>query len=91
MEEEQVTGTETTEEEGLTEDQQQDSTENDQEVIEETPAPELTEETAAPADYQQLYSEQLELTNHILTGQVFFMGLIFGVLLFQIFWSRWKV
>lgn len=89
MEEEQITGTETTEE--VVENQQQDTTDNDQEVTEETAAPEVTEETAAPADYQQLYSEQLELTNHILTGQVFFMGLIFGVLLFQIFWSRWKV
>lgn len=76
MEEEQTTGTETTEE--IEQETQQEE-------------PETIEETQAPTDYQEFYSEQLELTNHILTGQVFFMGLIFGVVLFKIFWDRWKI
>lgn len=41
--------------------------------------------------YNELYVEQLELTNSLLSGQIFFLGLIFGVILFKIFWDRWKV
>lgn len=54
--------------------------------------PETNEEVQVSTDeYQNFYSEQLELTNHLISGQIFFLGLIFGVLIFKIFWDRWKV
>ena len=75
MEEEQITGTET----------------NEQEIEEPVQEEEQFEETQVTEDYQEFYSEQLELTNHLLAGQIFFLGVIFGVLLFKVFWDRWKV
>lgn len=51
----------------------------------------INEEAVSQPDYSTLYSEQIDLTNHLLSGQIFFMGLIFGVLLFKVFWDRWKI
>ena len=59
-------------------------------VVDPTQGQETTQEVQTP-DYNNLYSDQLELTNHLISGQIFFMGLIFGVLLFKIFWDRWKI
>ena len=49
------------------------------------------QEEVQQTDYSQIYSEQLELTNHLITGQIFFMGLIFGAIIFKIFWDRWRI
>lgn len=54
------------------------------------PEEQVQEETQV-ADYSTLYSEQIELTNHLLAGQIFFIGLIFGCLVMKVFFDRWKV
>lgn len=51
----------------------------------------VQEEVQQTSEYNQIYSEQLELTNHLISGQIFFMGLIFGAIIFKIFWDRWKI
>lgn len=75
MEEEQITGVE--------EKIEQDPVDNNQDQVE------LIQENVD--DYMEIYSDQIELTNHLLSGQIFFLGLIFGVLLFKVFWDRWKI
>lgn len=60
-------------------------------IVQEEPTTETQETTEDPAAYNEIYSDQLELTNHLIAGQIFFMGLLFGALLLKIFWDRWKV
>lgn len=69
------------EEEQIIVNERQDSEEDQQQV----------EETTENNQYNEIYSEQMDLTNHLLSGQIFFMGLIFGVILFKVFWDRWKI
>ena len=66
-------------------------TEEQEEVVEEGDQEEVVQEEVQQADYSQIYSEQLELTNHLISGQIFFMGLIFGAIIFKIFWDRWRI
>lgn len=49
------------------------------------------QETQETVEYNQIYSEQLELSNHLISGQIFFMGLIFGAIIFKIFWDRFRI
>lgn len=51
----------------------------------------VVQEETQVSDYSTLYSEQIELTNHLLAGQIFFIGLIFGCLVMKVFFDRWKV
>lgn len=49
------------------------------------------QETQETVEYNQIYSEQIELSNHLISGQIFFMGLIFGAIIFKIFWDRFRI
>ena len=81
------TGTE--EDEGYIEVLEEEETQGQE--TQETQGQEIQETTQATNDYMYVQSDQLELTNHMLAGQIFFLGLIFGVLIFKVFWDRWKV
>ena len=81
------TGTE--EDEGYIEVLEEEETQGQE--TQETQGQETQEMTQATNDYMYVQSDQLELTNHMLAGQIFFLGLIFGVLIFKVFWDRWKV
>lgn len=65
----------------------------EEEVIEDTSQTEdqTVQEETQVSDYSTLYSDQIELTNHLLAGQIFFIGLIFGCLVMKVFFDRWKV
>lgn len=66
---------------------------NEEQIVEteENEQQDQTIEETTEITYQDVYSEQLELTNHLLAGQIFFLGLIFGVVLFKVFWDRWRI
>lgn len=66
---------------------------NEEQIVEneENEQQDQTIEETTQSTYQDVYSEQLELTNHLLAGQIFFLGLIFGVVLFKVFWDRWRI
>ena len=81
IEETEATQEEYTEQEEIVQDPQAGETEPTQEV----------QETIASDQYMYIESDQIDLTNHLLAGQIFFLGVIFGVLLFKVFWDRWKV
>lgn len=56
---------------------------------------ETTEETEAVTltdiyDSVEKVNENITLTNQILTGNILFLGVIVGVLLFKIMWDRFK-
>lgn len=47
-----------------------------------------SEETDTYTELLTDVRDQMVLTNNILSGQVFFMGVIFGILLLKILWDR---
>lgn len=47
---------------------------------------EIQELESSPVDY----SDQLELTNSLLSGQIFFLGLIAGLILIKSLWERFR-
>ena len=72
----------------------QDSEETEEPITEEpdpSASTEYIEETSSTDNsYMYIESNQLELTNHMIAGEIFFLGMIFGLLLFKVFWDRWK-
>lgn len=52
-------------------------------------APDPEQETETVVSVDQI-SDQLELTNHLLSSMVFIIGIVAGLLCMFIFWSRFR-
>ena len=80
MEEENLIGNEEQQQQ-----QEEEIIQGDQDLGEEV------QQSVEDPSYMYIESEQIDLTNHLLSGQIFFMGLIFGAIIFKIFWDRWRI